>query len=118
MRIKYLNSNKIIKIINEYNLSSKDKENLINYISELNSEDVKPIIHGEWIAKKNWDSAENNDSKPFKCSNCGFRTSRKKINSYYYCPKCGAELIGRIKDENIMSWEEYKKTLNNNDDEE
>lgn len=53
---------------------------------------------------------ESNDSKSFTCSDCGFSESKLVVNpftlgffwvkpSYRYCPKCGAMVVEKEKDD-------------------
>lgn len=46
----------------------------------VNSADVEPVVHGEWI---------NNNNGTFTCSACGGRASKMK-----YCGNCGAKMDG------------------------
>lgn len=57
-----------------------------NYIANLPTADVKPVVHGEWIY--------NEYGKPI-CSVCKkemWRGAGGKYKPSDYCPSCGAEM--------------------------
>ena len=59
------------------------------YIEELPSADVAPVVHGRWIEK----------SAParkiyFECSHCGAQENKHTAIKGYYCWRCGAKMDG------------------------
>jgi hypothetical protein len=75
--------------VNESNpLTSLDE--LINRIFTLPSEDVAPVVRGEWkINPDGW--------YPY-CSNCGNEPKNGVMSDY--CPDCGAYMKGETNAEN------------------
>ena len=55
----------------------------------VESADVAPVRHGEWVA------CGDGDNVPWMCSHCGKTTAHKyKVMYGKYCPNCGAKMDG------------------------
>ena len=55
----------------------------------VESADVAPVRHGEWVV------CGDGDNVPWMCSHCGKTTASKyKIMYGKYCPNCGAMMDG------------------------
>lgn len=57
-----------------------------NWINNTPTEDVQPVVHGEWI-KVYKDRFGN---RIFRCSKCDFSYMHNEI--FNYCPSCGARM--------------------------
>lgn len=59
---------------------------VIKCIEEMRAEDVKPVVHGHWIEKK------DAEGKTYgKCSSCGYEQYAGHLK---YCPECGSKNYG------------------------
>ena len=90
---EYINREAAIKVIKELeSATSFDfNEGLIaamNVIDETQSEDVQPVVNGEWKPKILFDGF--GDYPIFVCSECGNESSRK----WNFCRECGAKMEG------------------------
>lgn len=57
-------------------------------IEQFPAADVAPVVHGRWIRKPHW---------CVSCSYCGKCTHdyEGEVESYNYCPNCGAKMDER-----------------------
>lgn len=99
---KYIREDEVIKTLEELQDAHEHemlkwairtvKRNAIKSIKEIPTADVRPVVRGEWVERK--------DVAPFKpdgeitswtyrCSKCE-ELSRLKYN---FCPNCGAEML-------------------------
>ena len=61
-------------------------ESVLEYVENLPSADVAPVVHGRWLEKK---SAVG---RYFECSNCGAHENKHTAIKGYYCWRCGAKM--------------------------
>ena len=61
-------------------------ESVLEYVENLPSANVAPVVHGRWIEKK---SAVG---RYFECSNCGAHENKHTAIKGYYCWRCGAKM--------------------------
>ena len=54
-------------------------------IKDLPSEDVAPVIRGDWVLE-----CRNRS----RCSNCGFGRNIETQVGWKFCPNCGADMRG------------------------
>lgn len=83
---RYIDVDKLIDLM-------KKEDALVEYdeieeYAEENTEDVVPVVHGEWKYYRN-----NGIFYNYKCSNCHscFETTDPDLR-YNYCPSCGAKM--------------------------
>ena len=88
---KYINSADVIDIIQKY-FDETDLSALSDAAKEINllqSADVAPVVHGEWV----WNT-KGLFPKPL-CSRCNYepyRASNHNSDLPNYCPNCGAKM--------------------------
>lgn len=69
-----------------YNCGEKYKDVLCD-IENIPSENVAPVVYGEWMENKNFDDGF------WTCSACGFVSEADAAPYLYrYCPHCGAKM--------------------------
>ena len=93
MAKEYIEREEVIKILEQYDLSSGSTlgchsgaiECAISAIEMLPAADVAPVVHGRW---------EKRGSK-WQCAGCKVLMSidgTPQENLLYYCPNCGAKM--------------------------
>lgn len=75
----------IIKKLAFSQCSPFDKQEAIDGIESVPAADVEEVRHGEWLEGNRWQP----------CSKCHKRGKR----SWKYCPKCGARMDGKEKND-------------------
>lgn len=84
---KFLDTPVCSPIREKYKEQMLERTNLKLLVSEFETEDITPIVHGKWIVKL------NDDAWNIKCSNCG-RIFDRFVNGLVlpeYC-FCGAKM--------------------------
>lgn len=75
-------------LLKEYDKAVGVEHNTLKMVFEILStqptEDVSPVVHGEWIDKGH--------DNTYKCSKCG--DIWIGVGGYNYCPNCGARMDG------------------------
>lgn len=62
-------------------------DSIMENVQDLQSVDVAPVVHGEWI----WTERGDEDyERYFVCSKCG----QQQYVETNYCPDCGAKMDG------------------------
>lgn len=72
---------------NDRLMKTATKEEILQMVADMPSEDVQPVVHGEWI--NIFDEDES------KCSECGKLYYYPVTRGYKYCPSCGAKMDKR-----------------------
>ena len=90
---EYIECEAAVKVFNNFDAGRADSppftlltpEEFAEYLYELPTADVAPVVHGRWV--------DNGipDSMLSGCSVCGFTCGS---SSFFYCPKCGARMDG------------------------
>ena len=96
---EYIEREAAVKVFNNFDAGRADSppftlltpEEFAEYLYELPTADVAPVVHGRWV--------DNGipDSMLSGCSVCGFTCGS---SSFFYCPKCGAKMDERNEPEN------------------
>jgi hypothetical protein len=60
--------------------------NLVEYLDEVPTADVRPVVRGKWEVKSQKIRGYSIDF--YKCSVCGNEPDEK----YNFCPQCGADM--------------------------
>lgn len=70
-------------------------EEFAEYLYELPTADVAPVVHGRWLHTDwayHWTSLD-------KCSVCDYHDEKRQhLGNYSYCPNCGAKMDGGAED--------------------
>lgn len=81
----YIDREKLIKYIHNngknFCITEANRWNFSEIARMVKSEDVAPVVHGEWLC------AETDDEQFFLCSVC----NNKEYWESNYCPNCGAK---------------------------
>ena len=95
---EYIEREASVKAFNNFDAGRADSppftlltpEEFAEYLYELPTADVAPVVHGRWV--------DNGipDSMLSGCSVCGFTCGS---SSFFYCPNCGARMDGGKDDE-------------------
>jgi hypothetical protein len=97
MSKEYIDREEVIKILEQYDLSSGSTlgchsgaiECAISAIEMLPAADVTPVVHGRWIE----------DHDYLKCPECSVMVKWDftffDIGDWNYCPNCGAYMMGK-----------------------
>ena len=90
---EYIEREAAVKVFNNFDAGRADSppftlltpEEFAEYLYELPTADVAPVVHGRWV--------DNGipDSMLSGCSVCGFTCGS---SSFFYCPNCGAKMDG------------------------
>lgn len=102
MSKEYIDREEVIKILEQYDLSSGSTlgchsgaiECAISAIEMLPAADVTQVVHGRWIGIDSsfWKPTHRGDipvfRKTYRCSECRRRTAVAEN----YCPNCGAKM--------------------------
>lgn len=83
---RYVNSSTAAEIISEYTNIPLYK--LVDIMTEVPSEDVAPVRHGEWEYQP--PTATLNGA--WKCTACKCYFWEHTANEFKYCPNCGAKM--------------------------
>lgn len=67
----------------------KDGKPYRDAIDAMPSEDVAPVVHGEWVEDIAYYDDNGCPCIVTRCSNCG-----EAYPTYNYCPNCGADMRG------------------------
>ena len=96
---EYIEREAAVKVFNNFDAGRADSppftlltpEEFAEYLYELPTADVAPVVHGRWV--------DNGipDSMLSGCSVCGFTCGS---SSFFYCPNCGAKMDKRNEPEN------------------
>ena len=82
----YIDREKLIKYIHNngknFCITEANRWNFSEIARMVKSEDVAPVVHGEWLC------AETDDEQFFLCSVC----NDKEYWESNYCPNCGAKM--------------------------
>lgn len=82
----YIDREKLIKYIHDngrnFCITEANRWNFSEIARMVKSEDVSPVMHGEWLC------AETDDEQFFLCSVC----NDKEYWESNYCPNCGAKM--------------------------
>ena len=88
---EYIEREAAVKVFNNFDAGRADSppftlltpEEFAEYLYELPTADVAPVVHGRWV--------DNGipDSMLSGCSVCGFTCGS---SSFFYCPICGAKM--------------------------
>ena len=82
----YIDREKLIKYIHDngrnFCITEANRCNFAEIARMVKSEDVAPVVHGEWLC------AETDDEQFFLCSVC----NDKEYWESNYCPECGAKM--------------------------
>ena len=88
---EYIERESAVKVFNNFDAGRADSppftlltpEEFAEYLYELPTADVAPVVHGRWV--------DNGipDSMLSGCSVCGFTCGS---SSFFYCPICGAKM--------------------------
>lgn len=82
----YIDREKLIKYIHNngknFCITEANRCNFSEIARMVKSEDVSPVVHGEWLC------AETDDEQFFLCSVC----NNKEYWESNYCPNCGAKM--------------------------
>jgi len=95
MSKEYIDREEVIKILEQYDLSSGSTlgchsgaiECAISAIEMLPAADVTPVVHGRWIEKTAHDRRQY-----FECSNCGKQENKHTAIRGGFCWNCGAKM--------------------------
>lgn len=87
IRKKYYTGEQIIEVLHEFCNDYDEVLGMLNRFACLETADVEPIRHGEWIMKP--DPYGFFGEIPV-CSVCGCTTKMRE--TYNYCPNCGAKM--------------------------
>lgn len=83
---EYIDREKLIKYIHDngkkFCITEANRCNFAEIARMVKSEDVAPVVHGEWLC------AETDDEQFFLCSVC----NDKEYWESNYCPECGAKM--------------------------
>lgn len=69
--------------------SYNDPESVVDDAPTL---DYAPVMHGEWIERKEIFTENEGEVDAIGCSKCG--KSQRKFRRTSYCPNCGAKMDG------------------------
>lgn len=102
MSKEYIDREEVIKILEQYDLSSGSTlgchsgaiECAISAIEMLPAADVAPVVHGRWIEKTAHDRRQY-----FECSNCGKQENKHTAIRGGFCWNCGAKMDKEEADE-------------------
>ena len=96
---EYIEREAAVKVFNNFDAGRADSppftlltpEEFAEYLYELPTADVAPVVHGRWV--------DNGipDSMLSGCSVCGFTCGS---SSFFYCPNCGAKMDESDESEN------------------
>ena len=88
---EYIERESAVKVFNNFDAGRADSppftlltpKEFAEYLYELPTADVAPVVHGRWV--------DNGipDSMLSGCSVCGFTCGS---SSFFYCPICGAKM--------------------------
>ena len=88
---RYIDAEKLINNIDALVINSQDVMFIRKLIADLETEDVKPVVHAHWY--RNWVDVP-------VCSNCKFGwDSQPELDGkplFKYCPNCGAKMDGDV----------------------
>lgn len=94
---EYIELEVAVKAFNNFDAGRADSppctlltpEEFAEYLYELPTADVAPVVHAEWVV------CGDGDNVPWMCSHCGKTTAHKyKVIYGKYCPHCGAKMDG------------------------
>ena len=88
---EYIEREAAVKVFNNFDAGRADSppftlltpEEFAEYLYELPTADVAPVVHGRWVDNCIPDSMLSG------CSVCGFTCGS---SSFFYCPICGAKM--------------------------
>lgn len=90
---KYIDRPELEKVLTIEAANGKDRDRriwakAICVLHDMPAADVAPVVHGCWIRKPHW---------CVSCSYCGKCTHdyEGEVESYNYCPNCGAKMDER-----------------------
>ena len=96
----------------------KDIEIFYNYVKDIPTADVKPVVRGEWIGTFDGYADGNPVYDEWQCSVCGCVVEDDEPR-WNFCPNCGADMRRNISnftlEEQKTYWEAIKKKSTNTD---
>ena len=95
--VKYIEQEVAVKAFNNFDAGRASgthstlltPEEFAEYLYELPTADVAPVIHGRWISKN-----PNGYEWIFVCSNCDYVDGYPFNDRHNYCPNCGVKMDG------------------------
>lgn len=73
---------------NEFEWSNnQDRLGVLEAVTDFETADVAPVVHGKWLYKKEWGRLITNE-----CSICKQILTTQNGESMNYCPHCGAKM--------------------------
>lgn len=92
---RYIDADRAIESLFDY---CNGKKTIGQCIDDTPTEEVKPIVYGEWIHREELFDDEEKPRMVWGCKKCGF--SLKSIHDKRnFCPNCGADMRNEREEE-------------------
>jgi len=89
---RYINADRAIESLFDY---CNGKKTIGQCIDDTPTEDVKPIVYGEWLIHKAYQGGI--EEEWFQCSKCGWENAL--LIPRNFCPKCGTTMKKKSEEE-------------------